>query len=118
MGLDQFAYTRANQNQPEFIWRKHAKLQEFMEALYRLKNKVESAEGLNCGELELTAADISTLQTFVECRALPTSPGGFFFGHEYQDETAEEYRDQDLKFCAWAKQVLETRQQVFYSCWW
>ena len=118
MGLDQYAYTRANEGNPEFVWRKHAKLQEFMEALYRLKNKVEDARALNCGELELTAVDISTLQTFVECRALPESPGGFFYGDELQDERAEEYRAQDLKFCAWAKQVLETRQQVFYSCWW
>ncbi len=118
MGLDQFAYTRANERQPEFVWRKHAKLQEFMEGLYRLKNKVESADGLNEGELELTATDIATLQVLVERWVLPTSPGGFFFGEAYQDETAEDYRDQDLRFCAWANQVLQTRHRIFYSCWW
>jgi len=118
MGLDQYAYTRANKFQPEFIWRKHAKLQEFMEQLYRQKNGVESADGLNEGELALTKADIAVLEELVQAGTLPSSPGGFFYGHEYQDETAAEYRDKDLQFCAWARQVLATRRKVFYSCWW
>ena len=42
MGLDQYAYIKAettqNENgtahEPEFTWRKHARLQEFMEKLW------------------------------------------------------------------------------------
>ena len=54
----------------------------------------------------------------VERSELPESPGGFFYGHQYQDESATEYRERDLEFCQWARAVLQTRQKVFYSCWW
>ena len=27
-------------------------------------------------------------------------------------------KEQDLQFCKWAKAILETREQVIYSCWW
>jgi hypothetical protein len=73
---------------------------------------------LNCGELELQAEDISTLQAMIERSELPESPGGFFYGHQFQEESATEYRERDLEFCQWARAVLQTRQKVFYSCWW
>ena len=122
MGLDQYAYTRLpDQNpkevEPKFIWRKHAKLQEFMERLFEVRTGQPRGE-LNCGELELQAEDIATLQDMVERGELPDSPGGFFFGHQWQDENAAEYRQKDLEFCAWARTILQTRQKVFYSCWW
>lgn len=88
-----------------------------MEKLFELRTG-RSAGDLNCGELELQPEDIATLQAMVEQSALPESPGGFFYGHQFQDESASEYRELDLKFCQWARTILQTRQQVFYSCWW
>jgi hypothetical protein len=122
MGLAQCAYTRLpDQNptdiEPQFIWRKHAKLQEFMECLFEVRTGQPRNE-LNCGELQLQAEDIAILQTLIEQNKLPESPGGFFYGHQFQDESAAEYRDKDLEFCAWACAILHTRQKVFYSCWW
>lgn len=122
MGLDQYAYTRLPEQtpsevQPDFTWRKHAKLQAFMEQLYEARTG-QSADTLNCGELELQPEDIATLQAMVEQSALPESPGGFFYGHQFQDESAAEYRELDLKFCEWARTMLQTRERVFYSCWW
>ncbi|WP_306046567.1 hypothetical protein [Nioella sp. MMSF_3534] len=122
MGLDQYAYTRLPEQkpcevEPKFVWRKHAKLQEFMERLYEARTG-QSRDQLNCGELELQAEDIATLQDMVERGELPQSPGGFFFGHQWQDENAADYREKDLEFCAWAHTILQTRRQVFYSCWW
>jgi hypothetical protein len=122
MGLDQYAYTRlpeqkSSEVEPKFVWRKHAKLQEFMERLYEARTG-QSRDQLNCGELELQAEDIATLQGMVERDELPQSPGGFFFGHQWQDENAADYREKDLEFCAWAHTILQTRQKVFYSCWW
>ncbi len=122
MGLDQYAYTRlpeqsADDVEPDFIWRKHAKLQEFMEKLFAVRTGADPAE-LNCSELELQPEDIATLQALVEHGELPDSPGGFFYGHQFQDESATEYRARDLEFCQWARAILQTRQKVFYSCWW
>ena len=122
MGLDQFAYARLPEQDPaevtaEFTWRKHAKLQEFMEQLFETRTG-QSADQLNCAELELQPEDITTLQAMVEQGQLPASPGGFFYGHQFQDESATEYRELDLKFCQWARTILQTRQKVFYTCWW
>lgn len=122
MGLDQYAYTRLpdqtlSEVEPKFVWRKLAKLQEFMERLYEARTG-EPAGTLNCGELELQAEDIAMLQAMVERSDLPESPGGFFYGHQFQDESATKYRERDLEFCQWARAVLQTRQKVFYSCWW
>ena len=136
MGLDQYAYARLPEQkpsevEPKFIWRKfdrerlirginrseNAKLHEFMERLFEARTG-QPRDQLNCGELELLAEDIATLQALVERNELPESPGGFFFGHQWQDENAADYREKDLEFCAWAHTILQTRQKVFYSCWW
>lgn len=122
MGLDQCAYARlpdqsTDNVKPEFIWRKHAKLQEFMDQLFVEQTGKDAIE-LNCGALELTADDIALLEQAVQDGTLPESPGGFFYGHQFQDESAQEYREQDLAFCKWAQGVLQTRARVFYTCWW
>lgn len=123
MGLDQYAFKR-DQNQPEskdwqedFYWRKHAKLQCWMENLFSKKTGQTSGE-LNCGELELTLDDINNLEQLIKAESLPDSDGGFFYGHQFQDESVTEYKDQDLRFCQWARSQIESDKRVFYSCWW
>lgn len=117
MGLDQYAFSEQKPEEPQFIWRKHAKLQEFMEALFEERTG-RSADELNCANFELTKPDIETLEDLVKAGKLPSSSGGFFYGHQFQEESAVEYKAQDLEFCQWARVLLETRQKVFYSCWW
>ena len=122
MGLDQYAYTRAPEQKPEdvspqFVWRKHSKLQEFMEQLF-VERTGRNDTDLNCGELPLTAEDIANLEGLISKNGLPESPGGFFYGHQFQDEAAEEYREQDLEFCAWAQAEIAQGAAVYYSCWW
>jgi len=51
-------------------------------------------------------------------RALPHCEGGFFYGHQFQDEAAAEYRERDLEFCAWARERIRAGETVIYSCWW
>lgn len=87
-----------------------------MEQLY-YAGAGSDAKSFNCVDLALTTDDIQALQALLDANDLPTSEGGFFFGHQWQDEAATEYKEQDLKFCKWAAAVLETRQQVLYSCW-
>lgn len=85
-------------------------------ALYRQNRP--TPEKLNCAELVLEASDIAALETLIRQKALPNSEGGFFFGHQFQDEAANDNAEQDLAFCAWAKDALTNGQTVVYSCWW
>ena len=98
-------------------YRRYAMVSEWMEQLFEAKTGGESS-ALNCGELQLSLADIYALEQAIKGNTLPESEGGFFFGHQFQDESVEEYRDQDLRFCAWAREQLEAGQAVYYSCWW
>ena len=122
MGLDQYAYIKNHDGADDdraadFVWRKHSKLQAWAETLFTAKTG-QPAEKLNCAELVLEAADIAALESLVRQKALPKSMGGFFFGHQFQDEAADENVEQDLAFCAWAKDALTSGQTVVYSCWW
>ena len=133
MGLDQYGgwlepVTKEEQlhskivNEPveqevcEFDWRKHAKLQEFMENLW--VNKYENTEEFNCVNMPLDEEDILALQEAVKGEELPESQGGFFFGHQSQDETTIEYKEQDLEFCAKALKWIKEGKTPYYSCWW
>ena len=121
MGLDQYAFATDNgttcEGEPQYVWRKHAKLQEWAEQLFEAKTG-NSAEELNCGYLELSGDDIESLKQLVEKKGLPDSPGGFFYGHQFQEESASDYRAQDLEFCNWALVQIAEGQSVYYSCWW
>jgi hypothetical protein len=122
MGLDQYAYIKTPETgeegeSPKFVWRKHSKLQTFMEALYEKRTGL-SATDLNCGELALEIGDIETLEEAINGSALPHCEGGFFCGHQFQDEQASEYRAYDLEFCAWARAEMQAGSTVIYSCWW
>jgi hypothetical protein len=66
----------------------------------------------------LVVADIAALETLVRKKALPKSEDGFFFRHQFQDEAADEYAEQDLAFYTWAKDALTNGQTVIYSCRW
>jgi len=119
MGLDQYAEFRAKPLETAtFSWRKHAALQEHMERLW-VEKTGQSASTLNCQDMSLTANDIEELRKailsgFKDCR----SDGGYFYGHEFQDESVKEYREEDLQFCHEAMKAIERGETVIYSCWW
>lgn len=119
MGLDQYAYIKSTDENanPDYIWRKHAKLQTFMEALWADRTGRTTGE-LNCAELVLSLEDIETLERLLTTADLPRSEGGFFFGHQYQDEAAVEYAAYDAEFCTWARSQITAGEVVIYSCWW
>ena len=124
MGLDQYAWAREREEEEnseghdyKFEWRKHAKLQEFMEQKF-VEKTGDDAGSLNCGQLELNVADITELETRLQTNTMPSSQGGFFYGHQFQNESEAEYKDQDLAFIEWAKSELEEGNKVIYSCWW
>ena len=133
MGLDQYGgwletpskeeelHAKLINSEEEFVeckfdWRKHAKLQEFMENLWF--NKYENTEEFNCVNMSLDREDILALQTAVKGKELPESGGGLFFGDEFQNQSAEEYKEYDLEFCAKALKWLDEGKTPYYSCWW
>jgi hypothetical protein len=127
MGLDQYAYVNAKtvedkngntylKGEQEITWRKHARLQEFMEKLWREKGNEKE---FNCVDLQLTKHDLEELQKQVESNYYDHfSTGGLFWGHQFQEEMALQYLEQDRKFVADALQAVEKGNTVVYSCWW
>lgn len=115
MGLDQYAFIREKDTEPDFYWRKHAKLHKFMEQIWH--DELGRQEEINCQELILTKDMLTNLKECLEKKTLPQSEGGCFFGHQWQDESSEEYHEQDMKFCNDALTAIENGQQVVYSCW-
>ncbi len=128
MGLDQYAMAAHRPIEtPEddhytivFTWRKHAKLQAFMENLFfdKAEGGVHGDDVFNCNPMELDAKHIRWLRRCINASRLPDSEGGFFYGHEWQDEAAKEYREQDLQFCEWALGKIAEGHHVYYDCWW
>ncbi|MGI9357923.1 MAG: phosphoglycerate kinase [Paracoccaceae bacterium] len=135
MGLDQYAYaTDSNDEQVEIAyWRKHNRLQGWMEQLWENKgrpnfNGVEDQAmgNFNCVPLELTEDDLDALETDVCEKAMPET-GGFFFGDDsfgWTTEDGEQYQGKDyhyklddLEFLEKARQAISQGQKVYYNSW-
>ena len=112
-----------NDEVTKFNWRKHARLQQFMMELWHKKKKEDAPLGVmgsdfNCENLYLEEEDIHDLQQKVLNGNLPFCPDGFFWGHQFQEESMAEYKAQDLEFCNEARKWLKEGKRVWYSCWW
>tara|TARA_B100000927_G_C16347319_1_gene421825 strand:- start:33 stop:440 length:408 start_codon:yes stop_codon:yes gene_type:complete len=101
-----------------YYWRKHARLQQHMTYLWHKKNGGEEY-GFNGGDvLILTKEDILELKRLVETDDLPFCEGGFFWGHQFQEESMREYKKQDLEFCETALEWIEQGKEVWYESSW
>ena len=136
MGLDQYAfqrnkktklngeYTEEDRDNIKYEWRKHARLQVFMRDLHRQKNPDAKMGTYNLGMngldiVELTSEDLTALQKAIEtdyCEYF--ADDGFFWGQQWQEEMAKEYKDQDIEFVKWAKEEIENGNKVFYNSSW
>jgi hypothetical protein len=152
MGLDQYAFSRPPSAQmvlpfveeeedsptyddkPFAEWRKHNRLQGWMEQLWHDKGcpgVVDASDevsptpeqlfgsAFNCIDLELTPDDLDALASAIAARHLPET-GGFFFGNDsYADYEGEYgYAQYDLEFLAEAKKRIDKGHKVYYGCWW
>jgi len=123
MGLDQYAYVAAKaeawqdgSTQRELAyWRKHPNLHGWMEQLWCSQNTDPTADysAFNGIELELTWADIDTLEAAIRHKQLPAT-GGFFFGEDSDDY----YFQSDLEFVKNARAELFLGLKVFYNSSW
>ncbi len=129
MGLDQFAYTAAQENSQSTrelaYWRKHPNLQGWMEQLWRSKLDCHNSDefvntkyptgDFNGVELELTWEDLVQLEEDIlngHMASLQTV--GFFFG----DPKDDYYKENDLEFIRHAKAELIVGLKVFYNSSW
>ena len=139
MGLDQYAYRRlpdedSDDNITISEWRKHNRLQGWMEQLWEDKGRPNFTEAdsqamgdFNCVELEITLSDLEQLEAHVENKSLPET-GGFFFGDDsfsWADENDKPFEDgnyfhkeTDLEFIREARDAISEGQKVYYNCWW
>ena len=136
MGLDQYAfqrnkntklngeYTEEDRDNIKYEWRKHARLQVFMRDLYRQKNPDAKMGTYNLGMngldiVELTSEDLTALQKAIETDYYEYfADDGFFWGQQWQEEMAKEYKDQDIEFVKWAREEIENGNKVFYNSSW
>jgi len=80
MGLDQYAFrvTDSGERTEIACWRKHNRLQGWMESLYIKKGGTKE---FNCVDVELEWEEIVQLATDIDNRHLPETEG-FFFGSD------------------------------------
>ncbi len=119
MGLDQMAYLRekeSTKNQKEFYWRKHSRLQEFMEIKWE---ETGGDDVFNCKPLFLNSDDLIDLKKAInDGYKSYVCEGGFFWGSEFQKESVENYKSYDLEFVNEAIVLVENGGEVEFSCWW
>ena len=141
MGLDQHAHLRGhNVNWAKyfdddkeecskiFVWRKHARLQQFMSTWWDKQNKHHQHEG-HLAHLGFNAdqeAPVYVTEELVTDLAEAISNNykdyvaedGFFWGQQFQDESVKEYKEQDIKFLKFCQQAISEKKVVEYWCSW
>ena len=137
MGLAQYAYSKPSVDSEEqtelAYWRKHNRLQGWMEQLWEDKGRPNNPKNanpmgnFNCIPVELTLSDLEQLEAHVVNKQVPET-GGFFFGDDsfsWEDENGNDYKgtdyyykETDLKFIAEAREAIQKGFKVFYNCWW
>lgn len=149
MGLDQYAGTIRTQTYEyttptgetkvdeyqmagPFQWRKHARLQEFMNSIYMKRNKLQSkweteedsngqrwSNPISWESIELRTEDIDELEKAINSGYSEYfCDGGFFWGHQFQEEAARDYKEKDLEFVQFAREALADGETVVYECSW
>ena len=143
MGLDQYAYRRLPDEDSESNitiseWRKHNRLQGWMEQLWEDKGRpyegnlddldsCEMGSDFNCVELEITLSDLEQLEAHVSNKTMPET-GGVFVGDDsfdWENEDGKPYegnnyfhKETDLEFIREAREAITDGQKVYYNSWW
>ena len=145
MGLDQYAHLRGKKldldrwyddtkdescsEQDQFIWRKHARLQVFMDKQHKKQNKERKLDS-DLKHLGFNS-DADTPYVLVHSILLDEleeaikreyhydfCSDGFFWGQQFQEHSVKEYKKQDLEFVKWARQQIQNGKEVVYECSW
>ena len=142
MGLDQHAHLRGTNvdwekyyNEDDygdknkvFVWRKHARLQQFMAKKWAEQNPAVEIDGHLAhlgfnGDQEapcyLTKEVVEELaeQIKKDYSDYPAEDG-FFWGQQFQEDSVKEYKEQDIKFLKFCQQAINEGKVVEYWCSW
>ena len=148
MGLDQYAQIRnkkidfkkvySDEYKPTlhgFVWRKHARLQAFMNEQWvkqnehTFKKQLKDANdkpldlfhlGFNAGEVVyMTEEVVKDLEEAIknDYHAYFASDG-FFWGQQFQEHSVKQYKKQDKEFLDFCKWALKNKKVVTYECSW
>tara|TARA_R110002167_G_scaffold48013_5_gene141925 strand:- start:74 stop:460 length:387 start_codon:yes stop_codon:yes gene_type:complete len=128
MGLDQYAYkrkvewqdnakTRILRDEEIMYWRKHNRLQGYMENLWHDDEKYGSMF-LNGQDIYLQLDEILELEQVITDKKLPQTSGFFFGGDSYDDYKEYGYEESDQEFLKLAKQAINDGYDVVYNCSW
>ena len=142
MGLDQHANLRGQKVDWEkfyaddtyqdkakvFVWRKHARLQQFMAKKWDAQNSHHDHEGdlSHLGFNGDCEAPCYMTEHVVQELAEAIQNGykdyeatdGFFWGQQFQKDSVEEYKEQDIKFLKFCEQSINEKKVVEYWCSW
>jgi len=127
MGLDQTAFKVKSDYDSDSLtdtttktelhyWRKHNRLQGWMEELWRSKG----GDGeFNLVDVHIDEGDLDKLEAAILNKELPEC-GGFFFGNDSYDDYEGQYgyKDDDIEFIGKARKALADGWKIVYSCWW
>ena len=132
MGLDQHAHLRGepidwkkyysddDDQENIFVWRKHARLQQFMATKWNEQNSNHKHEGdlghlgfngdceAPCYMTEEVVKDLAEAisNDFKDYEA----EDGFFWGQQFQEESVKEYKEQDIKFLKFCEQSINEKK--------
>ena len=142
MGLDQHAHIKGQKIDWDkffeddtysdtagvFVWRKHARLQEFMAKKWADQNPAVKVEGMLAhlgfnGDQEapcyITKEVVKELAEQIEKGFSDYhAEDGFFWGQQFQEESVKEYKEQDMKFLKFCEQAIDEGKVVEYWCSW
>tara|TARA_R100000700_G_scaffold30635_1_gene37650 strand:- start:369 stop:827 length:459 start_codon:yes stop_codon:yes gene_type:complete len=152
MGLDQYAHLRnrkvnwqkyyeddKDEQKGVFVWRKHARLQTFMNKKFEEQNKhqvekrtrelIEKKDfnPFDCSHLGMNGDDEVYITTDVvkdlekeikEGYHNSFASDGFFWGQQWQEQAVKEYKAQDLEFLDYCKKAIKEGKVVVYGSSW
>ena len=144
MGLDQFAHLRGHkvdwekyysdteasiyEQKQVFVWRKHARLQEFMAKKWTEQNPSVKVEGMLAhlgfnsdqkAPCYMTKEVVDELGEQIEKGFSDyVAEDGFFWGQQFQVESVKDYKEQDIKFLKFCQQAISDNKVVEYWCSW
>ena len=148
MGLDQYAHLRgkdinfekvynSDEYDPKedgFVWRKHARLQTYMNQQWQKQNEREAKKrnkpptnpmdlsclGMNAGDEVYITEDVlkELKEAYKDKYYRYFCHDGFFWGQQFQEEAVNEYKGQDKKFIEWCEEAIKRKQTIVYTCSW
>ena len=110
------------------MWRKHARLQQFMSTKWNEQNTNHEHKGM-LSHLGFNGDDDSPVYITEEvAKELAeqiqegykdyVAEDGFFWGQQFQEESVKEYKEQDIKFLKFCQQAINDKKVVEYWCSW